>query len=100
MDVELLYVPDCPNGPLALRRLRAALVAFGRSELDVREREVATAEDAGRLGMRGSPTVLVDGRDPFADAAAEPSLSCRLYRTTERVEGAPSVDQLVEALSA
>ena len=99
MNVDLLYVPDCPNGPLARRRLRAALVATGRHERDVREREVATAEDAARLGMRGSPTVLVDGRDPFADPAAETSLSCRLYRTGDQVEGAPSIDQLVEALS-
>ena len=32
----------------------------------VREREVASPEDAARLSMHGSPTVRIDGRDPLA----------------------------------
>ena len=31
---------------------------------------VPTAEEAEAVGFRGSPTVLVDGVDPFADPAA------------------------------
>jgi hypothetical protein len=36
--------------------------------------------EAVRAGMHGSPTLLIDGVDPFAEPRARPSLSCRLYR--------------------
>jgi hypothetical protein len=47
-----------------------------------------------RIGFSGSPTVLVDGRDPFAAGSARAGLTCRRYRTERGVEGAPSVAQL------
>lgn len=64
----------------------------------VREAEVRSADEVAHLGVRGSPTVLVDGRDPFADDVAGPSLSCRLYDNGVGLEGAPSVARLVEVL--
>jgi hypothetical protein len=49
--------------------------------------------------MHGSPTILVDGVDPFAGPGAAASLSCRLYRNSEgRADGAPSVRQLRRAI--
>jgi hypothetical protein len=49
--------------------------------------------------MHGSPTLLVDGADPFAAPGQVPSLSCRLYRDESgRAEGAPSVDALRRAI--
>jgi hypothetical protein len=49
--------------------------------------------------MRGSPTLLLDGIDPFAVAGQRPSLSCRLYRDPDgRADGAPSVDALRNAI--
>ena len=42
---------------------------------------MSTPEEAEELGLRGSPTVLVNGRDPFMDQASTASLSCRIYRT-------------------
>jgi hypothetical protein len=45
--------------------------------------------------MTGSPTLLLDGRDPFARAGQEPAISCRLYRDADGRSGpAPSVAQL------
>src|SRR4051794_14140426 len=53
-----------------------------------------------RRGMTGSPTLLIDGTDPFARPGSEPSLSCRLYPSENgRVEGAPSVDDLRRVLA-
>jgi hypothetical protein len=51
------------------------------------------------VGFRGSPTVLVDGRDPFADRQAPVGLSCRVYSTPEGLAGAPTVAQLIEVLA-
>src|SRR5262249_10782712 len=63
--------------------------------------EVSDEAQAARWGMRGSPTVLVDGIDPFAVAEAAPSVSCRLYRGADgSVDGAPSVTDLHRALDA
>ena len=53
---------------------------------------------AAEHAHRGSPTVLVDGVDPFGDDAGAVGLSCRLYRTDAGLVGAPTVDQLVSAL--
>ncbi len=60
---------------------------------------VETFEEAERVGFHGSPSILVDGVDVFADPDARIGLSCRVYRTPEGPAGAPSVEQLREALT-
>lgn len=99
MDIDLLFVPRCPNRAIARQRLDRALARAGLAAV-VREREVRSGEEASRLGMRGSPTLLIDGRDPFPGAAEPATLSCRLYRGDAGLSGAPSVEQLVVALRA
>src|SRR5262249_15913262 len=65
----------------------------------VHRREIADEREAAQAGMHGSPTLLIDGVDPFAAPGQPPSLSCRLYRdATGRAEGAPSVEGLRRAL--
>ena len=98
-EALLLYFPGCPNVRLADERLREALVLAGRDDVRVGHRLVTTAEEAAAAGFRGSPTVLVDGRDPFADPAAATGLSCRVYPTEAGLAGAPTVEQLRAVLS-
>ena len=97
MKVELLWFSGCPNWEETDARLRQAVPLAG-VDADVLLVEVATDEDAQRLRFRGSPTVLVDGRDPFATDSAPVGLSCRVFRTPEGLRGAPTIDQLVEVL--
>ncbi|MFF3688064.1 organomercurial lyase [Streptomyces sp. NPDC002187] len=97
MQITVLTVPDCPNAPLVRERIDAALQ--GR-EADVQLVEVRDEAEAARWGMTGSPTVLLDGVDPFGQEGAEPSVSCRLYQGADgRFDGAPSADALVQALT-
>ena len=96
MQIDVLHVPHCPNLQLTRARLDDALQRSGL-EAVVREVEVATPEDAVRLGMHGSPTILVEGVDLFE--GSEASVACRLYRSDDRAEGAPAVDALLEALT-
>ncbi|WP_351228684.1 organomercurial lyase [Streptomyces sp. NPDC002133] len=97
MRITVLTVPDCPNAPVVLERITAAL--DGRVA-QVELVEVSEDAEAARWGMTGSPTVLLDGVDPFAAAGAVPSVSCRLYRDDDgRMEGAPSVTALGRALA-
>ncbi|MFD4373833.1 organomercurial lyase [Streptomyces sp. NPDC058486] len=97
MRITVLTVPGCPNAPLAVERVNAALA--GR-EAEVELLEVHDEAQAAAYGMSGSPTILLDGVDPFAPEGAEPSVSCRLYRdgSDGSVSGAPSVTALREAL--
>ncbi|MFE1312572.1 hypothetical protein [Streptomyces sp. NPDC058755] len=96
MRITVLTVPDCPHAPVVAERLTQAL--DGR-DAEVKRIEVDDPEQATRLGMTGSPTVLIDGVDPFAVPGAPASLSCRLYRGPDgRIEGAPSLADLRRAL--
>lgn len=99
MDVRLLYFEDCPNWQLADTRLREILTDWGDESSAVTYESVTTAEQAERAGFRGSPTILVNGRDPFANAADAVGLSCRLYPGPSGVEHAPTVEQLRSALA-
>ncbi|GGX31562.1 hypothetical protein GCM10010341_61280 [Streptomyces noursei] len=98
MLITVLTVPDCPHAPVVEERLSRALA--GR-RVAVDRVEVTDEEQAARLGMTGSPTVLIDGVDPFARPGAVASVSCRLYRGPDgRADGAPSVEELRCALDA
>ena len=96
MQIEILHVPGCPNLSVGRRRLDDALRTLGVAA-PVREVEVNSPAEAEAAGMSGSPTFMVDGTDLFG--GAEPSVACRLYREDDGVDGAPSVDALVEKLA-
>jgi hypothetical protein len=89
--VELLYFDDCPNWKTADGRLRALGSERG---FEVERRQVTTPEEAERAGFRGSPTILIDGRDPFATAGDPLGLACRMYQTPEGPTGSPTEGQL------
>ncbi len=92
--VTLRYFDGCPSWRVAYEGLRD----LGHEpELEL----VTTAEDAERLHFVGSPTILIDGRDPFLTARlASYGLTCRLFQTPDGVAGSPTVDQLREALTS
>ncbi|WP_254706746.1 hypothetical protein [Streptomyces lunaelactis] len=100
MDIEILLVPGCPNETLAAERLRCALDTSGLSSIGFTTRIVTGQAEAERIGFTGSPTILIDGRDPFAEPRHTPGLSCRMYRTADGLAGAPDAGQLHEALRA
>ncbi|GAA2185244.1 MULTISPECIES: thioredoxin family protein [Microbacteriaceae] len=97
MEITLQYFDGCPNWEALDQRL--AQVVDGRSDVRITHQRVETAEDAVRLGFHGSPTVLVDGVDPFADEHATVGLACRVFRTPAGLAGSPTVDQLRVAIS-
>lgn len=96
--VQLLYFDDCPNWQVAAERLEEALEVVGRP-VEVEKVLVATPEQAEEWGFHGSPSLLIDGEDPFALPGAPVGLSCRIYRTPEGTGGSPTLAQLVEVLS-
>ena len=97
MEIILQYFNGCPNWEVLDQRL--AEVVNDRSDVRVILQLVETPEDAVRLGFHGSPTVLVDGIDPFADERTHVGLACRMFRTPAGIAGSPTVEQLREAIS-
>lgn len=98
MLVTFLAIDGCPNADLARRRLVEALETLDLDTAIVTFTTVRTTAEAERLRFRGSPSILIDGIDPFAEGAAPVGLSCRMYRTELGIEGAPSVAALADAL--
>ena len=97
MQLTVLAVPGCPNAPVLGDRL-AAIVA-GRAGVSLAHRVIFDEDEAARWGMGGSPTLLIDRADPFAERGQPPSMSCRLYRDDDgQMAGAPSVAQLWQVI--
>ncbi|MDQ3709583.1 MAG: thioredoxin family protein [Actinomycetota bacterium] len=96
MDVTLLYFDGCPNWQTAAARLTALADEL---DLTVTRRQITTPEQAEEVGFRGSPTVLVDGRDVFAVGHEPVGLSCRVYETPDGSAGAPTLEQLRAVLA-
>ncbi|MFR0358537.1 hypothetical protein [Streptomyces sediminimaris] len=90
MELTVLAVPDCPHTSLLRARLDEALEV--RPDVTLTWREITEPQQAERAGMHGSPTLLVDGRDPFSPPGQPPSLSCR-------VSAPPTLQQIRAALS-
>jgi hypothetical protein len=96
VKIEILHVSGCPNVDLLDRRLVEALA--GRPAV-VTHTPVPDLDTAATAGMAGSPTLLLDGADPFTRDGIRPSMSCRLYvHENGHVDGAPSVDDLRRVL--
>lgn len=97
MRITVLAVPECPNARPALEQVEAALA--GRPA-HVELVEVSDLRQAAARGMTGSPTILIDGTDPFASGDAVPGLSCRLYRGADgAVSGTPGEEAVRRAVA-
>ena len=97
MERTVQYFDECPNWADLGGRLRE--LTADRDDVTIRLEAVETAEQAEVVGFVGSPTLLVDGRDPFAEPGRPVGLACRVYRTPDGPAGLPSTSQLAELLS-
>jgi len=95
-EVVFQYFSGCPNWKTTHERLEEAIEDLA---VGIEMQLVESPEEAAAVGFRGSPTVLIDGIDPFADpdTPAAGTLACRVYQTDD---GSPTVDQLRHALAA
>lgn len=95
MRITLQYFDGCPNWRVAEDRLREALADLGRPDQAIDYQRVESPEEAERVSFGGSPTILIDGVDPFADPAGPAGYACRVYAGN----AAPTVEQFHRALS-
>ena len=97
LNVTIRHFDGCPHWELARDRVQQAL---GEMATTISFELIDTTEMAEAVGFRGSPTILIDGVDPFGDPDLPIGLSCRIYLTENGIEGAPSVAQLVRAFAS
>lgn len=95
MEITVLYVEDCANLAPLLAELEELLA--GRHDTIVTTRLVTSDSLAGEPGFHGSPTVLVDGGDPFPHAVVS-GPACRSYVHDGSVTGRPGRAELAAAL--
>lgn len=100
MKVTIQFFDGCPHWQVAEGRLRRALADIGQTEVGIGHQRVESAEAAERLNFHGSPTILVNGSDPFLERDSPAGLGCRIYQTEDGMQGSPSVAQLRHVLRA
>lgn len=98
MKVRVLHIDECPNWQEAGERTRRALDAIGLADVSVEFVLIRTADEAMATGFAGSPTISVDGEDLFPSDGRTADLACRVYLTDRGLAGAPTQEQLEEAL--
>ncbi|HEX3539150.1 MAG TPA: thioredoxin family protein [Acidimicrobiales bacterium] len=99
MQLTLQYFDGCQGWTVARDRLVVALDRVGLGAEAIAYEKVESLADARRLAFTGSPTILVNGTDPFAPPDAVAALACRVYQNAAGPDQAPSVEQLVDALT-
>jgi hypothetical protein len=98
VTVELLVVADCPHENAAATLLRTALDELGLTRTAVRTSVIETQLEAEQRGFTGSPTILIDGVDPFTEPGGLPALACRVYPTASGTSGVPDLSAVRQAL--
>lgn len=99
VDVELLVVPECPGEAATRDLVRAVLDGSGLSDVGIRTTVVVGPDDAATHRFGGSPSVRINGVDPFPSEGA-PSLACRLYRTPTGLSNIPDPEPIRALIAA
>ncbi len=90
--------PEGPNGTSTLGQSRQPVVAATGARAAVTSTTIVDQHQVERRGFPGSPTILVDGSDPFARSDRPAPLACRLYPTSDGLRGIPPLPDLEDAL--
>ena len=98
MEITVQHFNDCPNWLTTIDRIEQ-VVEQTDVKATVQIQLVNTPEAAEAHSFRGSPTVLIDGTDPFADTDTPVGLSCRIYNTPDGLAGSPTIDQITKAIT-
>ena len=91
MHVTLMYADGCPNWEITDQRLRLLKYEL-RYTLEYAK--VESPEQSQPVDFLGSPTVLVDGTDPFTNGDNPTGPACRVYATPAGLQGSPTLEQL------
>lgn len=95
--ITLQYFDGCPNWEQTDRILTNLLAEGWDATVDYEL--IDSYDQAMERGFIGSPTLLVNGADPFGDKDSLPGLSCRIYQTDAGPAGSPTIHQVRQAIA-
>ncbi len=81
IKIEIQYFNGCPNSETTLNMVKKFVI---ESKLQIKFSEVLieTQSAAEEYKFRGSPTILINGKDiDGLEESKTPSLSCRYYKS-------------------
>ncbi len=97
IKIEVQYFTGCPNSDAVLKTVRK-FVAESKLQIDFDEILVETQEDAEKYKFRGSPTILINGKDiEGVEENRTPSLACRFYKNGVPTE--EDIGKIVDSIS-
>ncbi|MCF6269933.1 MAG: MerR family transcriptional regulator [Melioribacteraceae bacterium] len=92
--IEVQYFTGCPNSEEVLNMVRK-FVAESELQIDFDEILVETQADAEKYKFRGSPTILINGKDvEGVEENKTPSLACRYYK-----DGLPTEEDILKMIT-
>ncbi len=98
MKIELLWFEGCPNYLNTLETLKKILQEQG---IDEKVDMIQIHDDAEAVTKKflGSPTIRINGTDPFAQPHQNYfAMQCRIYCTPEGLKGIPTNEMLRDAV--
>jgi hypothetical protein len=95
MKVQLLYFDGCPHWKAMAGQLDTLANELGFTWTPV---PVETPESAVEYQFHGSPSLHLNGDDPFANPDTQVGLTCRIYQTATGPSGTPDINVLRQAL--
>lgn len=97
MNITIQYFDSCPNWKIVEERVKSVIDEH-ELEASIDYQRIETDGDAVKYQFAGSPTLLIDGVDPFASGPMPVGLACRTYVTDEGLADSPTAAQLEQAL--
>ena len=97
MKVTLQYFDSCPNWEVTDQRLQQVISSHSL-DVALTYQLVESPEEAEKYGFHGSPSILINGVDPFATENTKVGFACRIYFTDTGAAEAPTVEQITQAL--
>ncbi len=98
MKIELLWFDECPSYQEARTRLEQVLCEEGIDAV-IEMIQVHDHTDAVARKFLGSPTIRLNGIDPFAEPGQDNfAMQCRVYRTPAGLKGTPTKEMLRAAV--
>ncbi len=100
MKVELLWFDGCPSYQTA-RELLEQVLREEKINAAIEMVQVHDNADAAAKRFLGSPTIRLNGTDPFAEAGQDDfAMQCRVYRTPQGLKGSPTKEMLRAAVTS
>ena len=99
MKIEILYFKDCPSYKKAYELVEQII---NENNVDAKIEFVLITKDmdAEKLKFRGSPTILIDGKDIDSGTKESFGFGCRLYDTKKGLQPYPTKEMIQKTVDS